>query len=110
MITRRTFIRSLAIGAIAFFTGNLFADESKLDAESLKYELEAKGTVEETFIETVVAMRDKNIIPEKYLYSSYKYAMRKPKNRFAYFARAITKICKDAGITIPVPYESKKVI
>lgn len=109
MILRRNFLKGLIFGGAVMFSGAVaLADAEMLDAQTLKFKLEAKGKIEETFIDTVVAMRDKKIIPEKYVYSAYQYAMKKNKNRFTYFAKAITHLCEQDKIKIPVPYEQKR--
>lgn len=72
-----------------------------LTAEVLKKKLYAKTGPEEAFCDRVILKRDQGVLPNKILYTAYRYAVEKETaRRFIYFQKSLEKLCKDAKIDI----------
>ena len=113
----RRFLLFLAVFWLISVCGNnLFAQntnsaqnaDTNLTADILEKTLYAKTPAEKKYCQAVIAARDAHILPNRILYSAYRYAMNKDKDRrLAYFQTTLTKFCKEAGVTLTTT-ESKK--
>ncbi|GHT34806.1 hypothetical protein FACS189427_02820 [Planctomycetales bacterium] len=81
----------------------------QLTAEVLQKSLYAKTPEEEAYCAFVVAQRDKKVLPDRVLYSAYRYAVSKDKDRrFSYFKYSLEKLYKNAGVVLKQEPEVKK--
>ena len=110
MLSRCFFFRLALLGLVTACGSALFANdaETTLTADVLAKTLYAKTATEKKYCESVIAARDAKILPNRILYSAYRYAMKKDKDRrFTYFQTALTKSCKEAGVVFPVAVPTK---
>jgi len=112
MFSRR-FLLFLVISACGngLFAQNANSTQSAdttLTADVLEKTLYARTVADKKYCEDVIAARDAKILPDRILYSAYRYAMKKDKDRrLTYFQTVLSKFCKEAGITLPSA-EAKK--
>jgi hypothetical protein len=81
----------------------------QLTADVLQKSLYAKTDEENAYCVFVVEQRDKKVLSNKILYSAYRYAVVKDKDRrFSYFKYSLEKLCKNAGVVLKQEPEVKK--
>ena len=102
-IGRRSFIArafaTLAFGAFALDAAR--ASSGTLDADKLKAELRATTCAQAKFIDDVVDKVKKGYVPEKLLYTAYRYAMKKEVGRRVfYFRLCLVELAKRAGLKV----------
>ena len=117
MFSRRFIFQSVLFGLLSVYGGSSFAQSTDftqnaseaLTAEVLINTLYARTAAEKKYCENVIAARNAKILPDRILYSAYRYAMQKDKSRrFTYFQITLTNLCKEAGITLPTATTSTK--
>jgi hypothetical protein len=82
-------------GTVAFAQKN-----NQLDAEGLKRVLRCKTPEEEAFVDMIFEKVDQGELPLKYVFMAYRYAVKKSRSRYYYFAAAIRKIAQAKGISL----------
>lgn len=109
--------RSILLGCLIFFSIIFFccceiglADPfnqldtnggETLTADILKKKLYAKTETEEAYCDRIIQKRNEGVLPNKILYTAYRYAVDKDKDRrFIYFQKSLEKLCADAKIEL----------
>lgn len=116
-ITRRQFISTgVTLGTLFF---GVFGEVSSVDAavEPLSYDLlcmrlYAKTDAEKAYLKDIVDKMDDKVIPQKFVYAAFRYAMKKDKlKRIIYFDRCLVYLCGRARIQVkfkPLAYTKNK--
>jgi hypothetical protein len=76
------------------------AADSPLDADTMKVALHTATPEEDGFIERVLTLVSKNVLPLDLVDSTFLWAKRKPRNKFQYFKRGLILRAAERGIVI----------
>jgi hypothetical protein len=96
-MNRTHFAVALVLVLLVAF-GSRTAAASPLDANTMKVTLRTATPEEEAFIDKVLYLVDKKILPLEIVESTYLWAKKKPRNRFQYFERALKLRAEEIGI------------
>lgn len=105
VISRRCFFKGL-IAAGGLLCGCSFSEtgsaaEDALTADKLKMDLRASTKMQEEYIDDVCEKRKEKIIPEKLVFASWRYAMKKNKaSRMIYFDKCLQTLCSRERIKV----------
>lgn len=76
-------------------------ESNGLSVEVLSKNLYAKTPEENAFVTLCVKLRDEGALPNRILYTSYRYAIRKSKERrFMHFEQSLRRLCGESGISL----------
>lgn len=86
----------------ALAQGFLQSEEREpLTADVLCAQLYVKTPEEEAFVTRCVELRDQGVLPNRLLYTAYRYAVKKNKSRrYYYFRIVILRLCEDNDIPL----------
>jgi hypothetical protein len=90
---------SLALALVAAVAVRA-ADTSSLDAGVMKVALHAATPGEEKFIDNVLTLVEKDVLPIDLVQSTFLWAKKKSNHKFQYFKRGLILRAKEQGITI----------
>ncbi len=74
--------------------------EDVLSADTMKVALHTATPEEDGFIEYVLAKVDEGILPADMVHSTFRWAQKKPRNKFQYFKRGLILRAAEAGINL----------
>lgn len=75
--------------------------DQRLTTDVLSKTLYARTPEQEAFLGKCIDLRDSGVLPDRILYTAYRYAMKKQKTRrYDYFKTALEKLCKENRITL----------
>jgi hypothetical protein len=98
---RRDFLTSIVFASLAFqSTEGQAAERSRFDAETMKAALRTVRIEEEGFIDDVLLMVDRGILPADLVDSTFQWARRKRRHRFQYFKYGLIYRAERLGIKI----------
>jgi len=98
---RRQFLVGLLISPLVLVSaGSLLADQTVLDADTMKKVLRAPTPDDEAFLDRVAHMVKKGKLPVDLVDSTFQWARKKPKRRFEYFKQALILRAAEQGITV----------
>ncbi len=113
MKTRRMFLKYTAAAFTAILGGGVCADaslpaqerkdssEENLTPEIVCRTLYVRTTEEEAFVGKCFGLRDEGVLPNRILYTAYRYAVKKTKSkRFSYFKYTIVKLCRENNVVL----------
>ncbi|MCC6125162.1 MAG: hypothetical protein IT426_09390 [Pirellulales bacterium] len=98
---RRQFLRGLLLAPLALVSARtLCADQTILDAETMKKILRPPTPDDDAFIDRVVAQVKKGKLPASLVDSTLQWARKKSKRRFHYFKQALILRAAQQGIVV----------
>ncbi len=91
----------LALAVLAFGRVQAARAEFSLTADQMKAALRTATVEEEGFIEKVLFLMHRGILPEDLVESTFLWARKRPKHKFQYFKYALKLRAADRGIPLP---------
>ena len=76
------------------------AQQTELDAATIKAGLHTMATEEKGFVDRVVALRDKGTLPQSLVHGTFLWARKKPKHKFQYFKFAMIVRASRIGVRL----------
>ena len=80
--------------------GSRTAEAEPLDADVMKVALHTAAPEEDGFIDRVVDMVNRGILPADLVESTFLWAKKKPRNKFQYFKRGLILRASQQGIPV----------
>ena len=98
---RRQFLSGLLLAPLALFSSRtLLADQTIVDADTMKKILRPATPDDNAFIDRVVKKVSKGKLPADLVDSTFEWARKKGKNRFQYFKQALILRAAQQGIVV----------
>jgi hypothetical protein len=98
---RRQFLYGLLLAPLALVSSQtLLADQTIVDADTMKKILRPATPDDNAFIDRVVNMVSKGTLPADLVNSTFQWARKKGKHRFQYFKQALILRAADQGIVV----------
>jgi hypothetical protein len=86
--------------ALVAAVGSRTAAATSLDASTMKAALRTATPEEDGFIDKVLTLVERKVLPADLVESTFLWAKRKPRNKFQYFKRGLTVRAAQQGISL----------
>jgi hypothetical protein len=102
MVTRRQslVLLILSVAILAAASGPAAAQQTKLDAKTIKMGLETTVIEEKGFVDRVVKLMEEGILPQSMVHGTFFWAKKKPRHKFQYFKFAMIVRASRIGVRL----------